>query len=67
MMMNLPRCPKCGSDTTPDLIDIMILENVGFDTYEELYECQCGCRFVALHPRHLNDEVKVYRVEHEEK
>ena len=66
-MINIPSCPKCGSDTTPDLLDIMILENVEFDTYEELYECKCGCRFVVLHPRHLDDEVRVHRVEHEEK
>ena len=66
-MIDIPNCPKCGSNTAPDLLDIMILENVGFDTYEELYECKCGCRFVALHPRHLNDEVRVHRVEHEEK
>lgn len=66
-MIDIPKCPKCGSDTAPNLIEIMILENVGFDMYEELYECKCGCRFVALHPRHLNDEVKVHRVEHEEK
>ena len=37
------------------------------NTYEEVYECRCGCRFVALHPRHLDDEVRVHRVEHEEK
>ena len=66
-MINIPSCPKCGSDTAPDLIDINILEDDECETYEELYECKCGCRFVALNPRNLDDEVKVYRVEHEEK
>jgi hypothetical protein len=66
-MINIPKCPKCGSDTAPDLIEINILEDVGFNTYEELYECKCGCRFVALVPRYLDDKVMVHRVEHEEK
>ena len=66
-MIRMPNCPKCGSDTAPDLIEINILEDVGLDTYEELYECKCGCRFVALVPRYLDDKVMVHRVEHEEK
>lgn len=66
-MINMPNCPKCSSDTAPDLLDIMILENIGLDTYEELYECKCGCRFVVLHPRYLDRNVMVHRIEHEEK
>jgi hypothetical protein len=67
MMINIPSCPKCGSYTAPDLLEVNILEEGTKNTYEELYECKCGCRFVALHPRHLDDEVRVYRLEHEEK
>lgn len=67
-MINIPNCPKCGSYTAPDLVKVSILSaTILNDTYEELYECKCGCRFVALHPRHLDDEVKVHRLEHEEK
>ena len=66
-MINIPNCPKCGSDTAPDLLEVNILEDIGFDTYEELYECKCGCRFVALVPRYLDDKVMVHRVEHEER
>jgi hypothetical protein len=66
-MINTPNCPKCGSYTAPDLIEVNILEEEAKNTYEELYECKCGCRFVALHPRHLDDEVRVHRVKHEEK
>ncbi len=66
-MINIPNCPKCGSYTAPDLIEVNILEEGTKNTYEELYECKCGCRFVVLHPRHLDDEVRVHRVEHEEK
>lgn len=66
-MINIPSCPKCGSYTAPDLLEVNILKEGTKNTYEELYECKCGCRFVALHPRHLDDEVRVHRVEHEEK
>ena len=66
-MINTPNCPKCGSYAAPDLIEVNILEEGTRNTYEEVYECKCGCRFVALHPRHLDDEVRVHRVEHEEK
>ena len=66
-MIRIPKCPKCGSNTAPDLIEIKILEDDDqYETYEELYECKCGCRFVALHPRHLDNEVRVHRIEHEE-
>ena len=66
-MINIPNCPKCGSDTEPKLVEINILEDVGFNTYEELYKCECGCRFVALVPRYLDDKVRIHRLEHEEK
>ena len=66
-MIKIPKCPKCGSDTAPDLVEINILEEETRNTYEEVYECRCGCRFVVLVPRYLNDEVRVHRVEHEEK
>ena len=66
-MIKIPKCPKCGSDTAPDLIEINILEEGTRNTYEELYECKCGCRFVALVPRYLDGRVQVHRVEHEEK
>lgn len=66
-MINIPNCPKCGSYTAPDLIEVNILDNGLMDVYEELYECKCGCRFVVLVPRYLNDETRVHRVEHEEK
>ena len=63
-MINIPKCPKCGSDTAPDLIEINILENIGFNTYAELYECKCGCRFVALVPRFLDDKVIINKVKY---
>ena len=66
-MIKIPNCPKCGSDTAPNLIEVKVLEDDYFDTYEELYECKCGCRFVALVPRMLDDEVRVHRLAHEEK
>lgn len=50
-MIKIPNCPKCGSDTAPDLVKVSILEEPTRSTYEELYECKCGCRFVALVPR----------------
>ena len=50
-MIKIPKCPECGSDTAPDLIEINILEEGTRSTYEEVYECRCGCRFVALVPR----------------
>ena len=69
-MINLPKCPKCGSDTAPDLIEINILEDdYCVEWYEELYECHCGCRFVMLHTRKIDNDEKIWihRVEHEEK
>lgn len=66
-MINIPKCPKCGSDTAPDLIEVKILEDDYCDTYEEFYECKCGCRFVALVPRHFNDKVRVHRLEYKER
>ena len=66
-MIKFPNCPNCDSYLAPDLIEIKILEDDYFDTYEEFYECKCGCRFVALVPRIFNDRVRVHRVEHEEK
>lgn len=66
-MINMPNCPKCGSYTAPDLVKVNIIEEGIKNTYEEIYECKCGCRFVALHPRHLDDEVRVYGVKDKEK
>ena len=65
-MIKIPKCPKCGAYAT-DPIEISILEELTKSTYEELYECHCGCRFVALIPRQLDDEMRVHRVAHEEK
>ena len=65
-MIKIPKCPKCGSNTAPDLIEINILED-DYETYEELYECNCGCRFVALTPRYMHEKTLTHRVEHEEK
>ena len=50
-MIKIPKCPECGSDTAPDLIEINILEEGTRNTYEEVYECRCGCHYVALVPR----------------
>lgn len=50
-MIKIPKCPKCGSDTAPDLVEINVLEEPTRSTYEEVYECKCGCCFVALIPR----------------
>ena len=66
-MIRIPNCPKCGSNTTPDLIEIKILEDDCFDTYEEFYECKCGCKFVALIERPIDEQCLVHRLEHEEK
>ena len=66
-MINIPNCPKCGSNTAPDLIEIKILEDDCFDTYEEFYECECGCKFVALIERPIDEQCLVHRLEHEEK
>ena len=66
-MIRIPKCPECGSDTTPDLIEIKILEDDEYETYEELYECKCGCRYVALTPRYIHEKTLTHRVEHEEK
>ena len=57
----------CPCAQYPDLCKYYKGTQSSAPTYEELYECKCGCRFVALHPRHLDDEVRVHRVEHEEK
>lgn len=61
-MINIPICPECGSYTASDLVEINILEEGYRNTYEELYECRCGCKFVVLHPRHLDDEVKIHKI-----
>ena len=66
IMIKMPNCPRCGSNTAPDLIEINILDEGTRDTYEEVYECRCGCRFVVLIPRHFN-KIRVHRLEHEEK
>lgn len=66
-MIKIPKCPECGSDTAPDLIEINILEEDEYATYEELYECKCGCRYVALTPRYVHEKTLTHRVEHEEK
>ena len=62
-MIKIPNCPKCGSDTEPKLIEINILEEGARNTYEELYKCDCGCRFVALVPRdNAIDNAMVYQI-----
>lgn len=62
-MINIPNCPKCGSDTAPDLIEVNILSGTVLnDTYEELYECKCGCKFVALVPRALSG-MKIHKID----
>ena len=62
-MINIPKCPKCGSNTAPDLIKVNILSaTILNDTYEELYECKCGCKFVALVPRILSG-IKIHKID----
>ena len=61
--MNIPQCPNCGSTAQPDLIKVNILSATTLnDTYEELYECGCGCKFVVLNPRILSD-IKIHKIE----
>ena len=63
-MIKIPKCPECGSDTAPDLIEVNILEDDCVDIYEELYECKCGCRYVALMARDYPiKDVQVHRIE----
>jgi hypothetical protein len=68
MMINIPKCPKCGSDTAPDLLEVNVIEDaICISWYEELYECKCGCRFMTIVPRKINDEiVRIRKVEHKE-
>ena len=53
---------NCGSDTAPDLVEVNILEEQYRSTYEELYECHCGCRFVALVPRVIDENTLVHKI-----
>ena len=55
--MMIPKCPRCGNDTAPDLIEVNVLDEGFRSTYEELYECRCGCRFVALIPRNAENAI----------
>lgn len=61
-MIKIPKCPECGSNTEPKLIEINILEDTYFDSYEELYKCDCGCRFVALMPRSNGLEMRIHKI-----
>lgn len=61
-MIKIPKCPECGSDTAPDLIEINILEGTYFDSYEEVYECKCGCHYVALMPRSNGLEMRIKKI-----
>ena len=61
-MIKIPKCPNCGSDTAPDLVEVNILEEQYRSTYEELYHCRCGCRFVALVPRVIDENILVHKI-----
>ena len=64
-MFEIPKCPKCGSDTAPDLIKVNIIQDaLCIDWYEETYKCRCSCHFVTLHPRKIyKDNVWIHRIE----
>lgn len=63
-MIRIPKCPKCGSDTAPDLIEITIFEDDDeYETYKELYECKCGCRYAVLTPRYVHERTLTHKIE----
>ena len=61
-MIRIPKCPNCGSDTAPDLVEVKVLEAPNRTTYEEYYRCRCGCSYVALVPRVVDENTITHAI-----
>lgn len=61
-MIKKPKCPNCGSSTAPKLVEVKTVDELFRSTYEEYYNCSCGCQLVVLVPRAIDEDTPVYKI-----